>query len=208
MPGSLGWRAAFTSGISGIIEIYWDRCVTSSFDFELRLRRGSYSKLGACRYHIVVCLILLHMSLHTTQVCIYGNIMKHIYIYIYTCTLYTSMILIYKVLLCDPCKVFHALCNGLSEPVENGNNHRKTVMTLFLFRMWTWEGCRVIFKVFLMSILHKDDVVIMRASSQMNKLQVKCDWIWVVLHHVYHPYHCVYSIVPLLNEFSHIFVHC
>ena len=87
------------------------------------------------------------------------------------------MILIYKVLLCDPCKVFHALCNGLSEPVEHGNNHWKTVMTLFLFRMWTWEGCRVIFKVFLMSILHKDDVVIMRASSQMNKLQVKCDWI-------------------------------
>ena len=54
VPGSLGWRAAFTLGISEIIEIYWDRCVTSSFDCELRLRRGSYSKLGASRCQMVI----------------------------------------------------------------------------------------------------------------------------------------------------------
>ena len=88
VPCSLGWRAAFTLGnfwnhwdiLRSLCHvIIWLR-TTMNYGWD----EDPYSKLGACRYHLVVCLILLHMSIHTTQVCIYGNIMEHTYIYIYT----------------------------------------------------------------------------------------------------------------------------
>ena len=70
------------------IEIVLSRHHLTSNHDELRFRQEFYSKLGACRYHIVVFLILLYMSIHTTQVCIYGNIMEHMYIYIYVHAVY------------------------------------------------------------------------------------------------------------------------
>ncbi len=107
VPGSFGWRAAFTSRI---IEIYRDCCVTSLFALEPRLRRGS--QLGSW----VPCTILYisYIFLYI-QWYVYADL--YTYIHIHTIAhVYKSMRLIYQVLLCDPYKGCHALCNSLSEP--------------------------------------------------------------------------------------------